>query len=119
MTDAKSIEQVHFEKSVGAAVLKIAVIDAIQLELVDLIAKDLFSGGDPDGYSTVDRMKWDDLRDTPIFTRGDTTHPAKLQWRLKALRVVDITGTWLQSKVQGAAVLMSKPADLPAAGEMH
>ena len=98
---AKSTEQVKFEARVRDGEIKVAVYLPQQLELIDRIACDLFSAGHPEGYSANDNRHWRDLDDIPIFTRGENTYPAKLQWRLKAIRVMNIIDAWIKEKALG------------------
>lgn len=100
MADTKSPEQTKFEARVNKALCEVAIFTPDQLELIDLIAKDLFSAGHPTGWSENDKRHWDDLDDTPVFTRGANTYPAKLQWRLKAIRVFKIVDAWINAKRQ-------------------
>ncbi len=98
--EARSIEQVEFERRVRDAEIKVATYLPEQLELLDLIAKDLFCSGHPQGWSANDQRHWDELDDVPVFTRGANTFPAKLQWRIKAIRIMDILDAWMK---RGAA----------------
>ena len=110
MADHKTEEQRNFESAVASAAMQIAQYAPDQLELVDLIARDLFSGGNVDGYSAQDKRTWDQLADVPVFTRGDTTYPAKLQWRMKASRIVQIFDSFMMSKMRKMHVMASEPA---------
>lgn len=107
MTD-KTEQQIAFEAKVQAAALKLTRFDADQLELIDLIACDLFSGGNPQGYSEDARMIWDDLKPVPPYTRGDLTYPAKLQWRIKAVRIVELMNYWMASKTKAPHILANE-----------
>jgi hypothetical protein len=98
MLDHKSTEQRNFETRVRDAEIKVATYLPDQLELIDLIARDLFCSGHPQGWSAADQRHWDDLDDVPVFTRGQTTHPAKLQWRIKAIRIMDILDDWMKAQ---------------------
>lgn len=98
----KSPEQIAFESRVLDAVARIALYPPEHLDVIDRIATDLFSGGDPDGYSQNDDLYWRDLPDVPPFTRGRTTYPAKLQWRIKASRIMDILDQWMREQARRA-----------------
>lgn len=103
MSDShKSMEQTRFEERVRKAAALISRYPPSHMQVIDRIARDLFASGDPDGYSANDRLRWDDLADIPPFTRGAITYPAKLQWRMKAARVLDIFVEWTEEQAREA-----------------
>ena len=108
----KTEQQLDFEAKVQAAAKSIEAYDPHTRELVDLIAIDMFSGGNPEGFSRVDNKRWADLPAIPIYTRGDTTYPAKLQWRIKAARIVDIVANF-QPTLPAGVFALAHPSGAP------
>ena len=87
-----------FHAKVAEAKLKLIGFTEDELEVIDLMGADLFSGGRPDGYSPEYKLHWKDLPLDPVFTRGEYDYPSRLQFWVMAGRLLRIVGEWEVAK---------------------